>query len=145
MEVYTIFSSAFLCNMVCCSRTWVISIFVDRSCCFWKILQGSDFSCFLPVALSRFCVRSFNHRLTVGIEYRRGTWRELCFTGNRVGADLNGFTTVLINYHCRSVCSLSVLCFKCVSWEQGDVQPRISLLHFLSTLEADIGDFYDIV
>lgn len=74
MGVYTDFSSAFLCNVVCGSRTWDIwAFFPDRPCCFWKILQGRDFSRFLPVALSRFCVRPLNHRLAAGIEYRRGT------------------------------------------------------------------------
>lgn len=83
MGVYTALSSAFLCNMLCGSRTWVLWAFllIDRYC-FWKILQGSDFSCFLPVTWSRFCVRSFNARLTVGMErnmksivlYRRQSW-----------------------------------------------------------------------
>lgn len=32
-----------------------------------------------------------------------------------------------------------------VRWEQGDDLSKISLLHFLSILEADVHDFYGII
>lgn len=42
-------------------------------------------------------------------------------------------------------CSLSVLYFECIRWEQGDDLSKISLLRFLlSILEADTDEFYDI-